>query len=175
MSNQKLTLEQSRAKAKAFWKECKPVTSHEYADRKGVIIDHERAHGDCLAIRGLDSEKKICTIQTISPDGSKKLFLKESIARGAYYSIGKPTDGVLYICEGWATGKSIHAATGHAVAVAFSSGNLGEVARIMRDKFPDITLVIAADNDKNRNAIKKAEEAALQYDAWVVFPEFTYD
>ncbi len=175
MSSQKLTPEQSRAKAKAYWNKGKPNISHEYAGKKGVTIDRERVYYDLLLIPGLDADNQICTVQTISPDGSKKLFLKGSIARGAYYSIGKSTDGILYICEGWATGKSIHAATGHAVAVAFSSANLGEVARIMREEFPEITLVIAADNDKNCNAIKKAEEAALQYDAWVVFPEFTDD
>ncbi len=174
MSQQKLALEQSRAKAQAFWNKCKPTTSHAYAVKKGVTIDRERVYDDLLLIPGLDADNEICTVQMIQPDGTKR-FLKGCKAKGVHYFIGKPVDGVLYICEGWATGKTIHAATSHAVAVAFSSVFFKEIARIMREKFPDITLVIAADNDKNCNAIKKAEEAALQYDAWVVFPEFADD
>ena len=38
----------------------------------------------------------------------------------------------LVICEGFATGASIHEATGHAVAVAFNAGNLQAVAVALR-------------------------------------------
>ena len=174
MSSQKLTPEESRTIAKKFWFKGEPSAEHTYADKKGVPTDGTRVYGEILQIPGYNADKQLCTVLSIFPNGDKR-FLNGTIAKGAFCPIGKPTDGTLYICEGWATGMSIHAATGHAVAVAFSSSNLGEVARLMRDRFPNITLIIAADNDKNGNAIKKAEEAALQYDAWVVFPEFTDD
>ena len=174
MSSQKLTPEESRTKAKKFWLKATPGFDHPYALKKGVSTDGTRVYGELLLIRGYDADKQLCTVLRIYPNGDKR-FLSGTIAKGAYYAIGIPTDGILYICEGWATGMSIRAATGHSVAVAFSCGNLGEVVRLMRERFPHITLIIAADNDKNGNAIKKAEEAALQYDAWVVFPEFTDD
>lgn len=175
MSQQRLTPEQSRAKAQAYWEKCKPITSHEYAVKKGVKIGLERTFGELLVIPGLDAHKQICTVQTINADGTQKHFLKGCIAKGVYWPIGTPAEGVLYICEGWATGKTIHGATGNAVAVAFSSVFFEEVTRIMREKFPEITLVIAADADKNGNAIRQAEEAALLHNAWVVFPEFADD
>lgn len=174
MSKQKPTREQSRETAKEFWLKGTPDAEHDYADEKGVPTNGTRVYDEILQIPGYDAEKQLCTVLRIYPNG-KKLFLSGTIAKGAYYAVGKPTDGVLYICEGWATGMSIHAATGHAVAVAFSSSNLGEVAKLMREKFPEITLVIAADNDPNGDAIKKAEEAALKYDALVVVPEFADD
>ena len=174
MSSQKPTPEESRTKAMKFWLKGVPNAKNVYADEKGVPTDGTRVYGELLLIPGYDADKQLCTVLRIYPNGDKR-FLSGTIAKGAYYAIGIPTDGILYICEGWATGMSIRAATGHAAAVAFSSGNLGEVVRLMREKFPHITLIIAADNDKNGNAIKKAEEAALQYDAWVVFPEFADD
>lgn len=174
MSKQKPTPEESRKIAKEFLLKGTPDTDHAYAHKKGVPTNGTRVYGELLLIPGYDADKQLITMLRIFPNGDKR-FLSGTIAKGAYCPIGKPTDGTLYICEGWATGMSIRAATGHAVAVAFSSGNLGEVARIMRQRFPYITLIIAADNDSNGNALKKAEEAALQIDALVVFPEFADD
>jgi len=51
------------------------------------------------------------------------------------------------VCEGYATGATIHEATGLAVIVAFDAGNLLPVARFFREKKPDWLIVIAADND----------------------------
>ena len=40
------------------------------------------------------------------------------------------------LAEGLATGSTLHAATGEAVAICFNCGNLEPVARALRDKFP---------------------------------------
>ena len=47
----------------------------------------------------------------------------------------KPKGGKLIVCEGYATGASLHDATGEAVAVAFNSGNLEAVALDLRAKY----------------------------------------
>ena len=51
------------------------------------------------------------------------------------------------VCEGYATGASIHEATGQAVAVAFNAGNLQAVAVALRAKYPCLTITIASDDD----------------------------
>jgi hypothetical protein len=123
-----------------------------------------------------NADKKLTCIQKIDPDpkpGEKeKKFEYGCQAKGCYYPIGKPTDSTLVIVEGWATGKSIHLATGLAVAVAFSSGNLPNVARLMRENHPDFEIVLAPDNDENRHAIEIAESAARQHHCQVVMPQF---
>ena len=53
----------------------------------------------------------------------------------------------LYVCEGYATGATIHEASGKAVAIAFDEGNLLLVAQSLQKKLPNIQIVIAADND----------------------------
>ena len=51
------------------------------------------------------------------------------------------------ICEGYATGASIHEASKETVIVAFDSGNLLPVATSFREKFPSKIIIIAADDD----------------------------
>lgn len=53
------------------------------------------------------------------------------------------------MCEGFATGASIHECTGHAVAVAFNAGNLSTVAMALRIKYPSFKIIIAADDDRH--------------------------
>ncbi|MBL4575584.1 MAG: toprim domain-containing protein [Opitutaceae bacterium] len=104
---------------------------------------------------------KLHSIQFISPDGGKKFLFGGSI-RGCYYGIGKPCD-VLLIAEGFATGASLHEATGHAVAVAFNAGNLLPVAKSLKEKMPHVQIIICADNDtktEGNPGVSKAQEAA---------------
>jgi hypothetical protein len=75
-----------------------------------------------------------------------KRFMPGGRVKGCYYAIGKP-QGVLIVCEGFATGASIFECTGHAVAVAFNAGNLEAVAVALRRKYPDYKIVVAADDD----------------------------
>lgn len=82
---------------------------------------------------GFGVSRVLHTLQFILPDGSKR-FLSGGRISGCYYAMGRPA-GVLLLCEGYATGATLHQATGHAVAVAFNCGNLPVVARALRAKF----------------------------------------
>lgn len=75
-----------------------------------------------------------------------KRFLSDGRLSGRYLPIGKP-DGTPCIVEGYATGASIPEAAGCVVAVAFNAGNLRPVARTLRAKFPDLRLIVCADDD----------------------------
>jgi phage/plasmid primase-like uncharacterized protein len=61
---------------------------------------------------------------------------------------GKPKQGMpLLVAEGYATGATLHEATGLPVAVAFNAGNLLAVAKAYRTADPSRPIVIAGDND----------------------------
>jgi putative DNA primase/helicase len=92
-----------------------------------------------------DTAGTVHSLQTIAPDGNK-MFMSGGRIKGCYFGIGKPK-GALIVCEGFATGASIHECTGHAVAVAFNAGNLEAVAVALRIKYPDFKIIIAADDD----------------------------
>ena len=81
-----------------------------------------------------DADGEIWSLQTIDADGGK-LFMPGGRKRGCMFAIGEPGDRIV-IAEGFATGASIHEATGLCVAVAFDAGNLEPVAKAIRAKRP---------------------------------------
>jgi putative DNA primase/helicase len=81
----------------------------------------------------------------------------------------------LCIAEGWATGATIHEATGHPVAVAFFTENLEPVARALRERFPDLRLILCADDDAatpGNPGLTKAKEAACTVGGRLAVPDF---
>jgi putative DNA primase/helicase len=93
-----------------------------------------------------DTEGTLHSLQFILPAGRKK-FLRGGRVSGCYYAIGKPKR-VLCIAEGFANAATIYQATGYAVVVAFTAGNLKAVAEALRAKYPDVRLIICADDDR---------------------------
>ncbi|MBL0168493.1 MAG: toprim domain-containing protein, partial [Propionivibrio sp.] len=75
----------------------------------------------------------------------------------------------------FATGASIHEATGYPVAVAFNAGNLEPVAKALRAKFPDLRLIVCADDDvgtAGNPGMTKATAAARAVGALLAVPDF---
>lgn len=120
---------------------------HPYLQKKQV-----KAFGLRLGDRGvllvpmLDKHANTRGLQRIMPDG-KKLFHKGVDPRGLFHFIDGDRSS-MYICEGYATGASIHMATGQGVIVAFNCGNLEHVATAAKEIFPQAKIVLAADDDK---------------------------
>ncbi|QEZ48945.1 toprim domain-containing protein [Cupriavidus oxalaticus] len=83
------------------------------------------------------------------------------------------------IAEGWATGVSIHQATGRPVLCAMSAGNMLAVAQAIHSRDPLRRLLLAGDNDdhpdnpQRRNAGKEAAmQAARAIGAIWTMPRF---
>lgn len=127
------------------WTAATPCTQHDYLARKGIKPNGVKIEGDKLLIPMRDTEGTIHSVQTITPQGTK-MFMSGGRVKGCYFGIGKPK-GALIVCEGFATGASIHECTSHAVAVAFTAGNLETVAVALRTKYPAVKIIIAADDD----------------------------
>jgi putative DNA primase/helicase len=127
------------------WTAATPCTQHDYLTRKGIQPHGAKMEGDKLLIPMRDTAGTVHSLQTIAPDGTK-MFMSGGRVKGCYFGIGKPK-GALIVCEGFATGASIHECTGHAVAVAFNAGNLEAVAVALRGKYPSLKIIIAADDD----------------------------
>jgi putative DNA primase/helicase len=116
------------------------------------------------------------SLQTIAADG-RKLWIPKSRTAGCYFAIGHLQPGArLLVCEGFATGATLHEATGDAVAVAFTAGNLLRVAQALREKYPEAALTIAADDDhatKGNPGLTLATKAARAVGALLAVPDFT--
>jgi putative DNA primase/helicase len=160
-------------RAAAIWTAAAPAPGdHPYLTAKGIAPHGIRVNDDGrLVVPVRDADGNLDSLQFIADDGGKK-FLTGGKVSGCYYSIGKP-DGVLCIAEGYATGASIHEATGQAVAVAFTANNLEPVARALRGKCPDVQIVVGGDRDESRTGQDKAEAAARAVSGFVAIPPET--
>lgn len=100
-----------------------------------------------------------------------KDFLPGGGLAGLFWWIGAKTEKVL-ICEGFATGGTLHEESGYRVYVAFTANNLLAVGRIVREKLPDAEIVFAADNDQTPGnpGLTKATEAARAVGGSVAVP-----
>ena len=149
-------------------------TQHGYAKAKGVPCYGVRIDSaGALIVPMRDTAGTLHSLQTIAPDGDKRLHPGGRV-KGCYHSIGKP-DGVLIVCEGYATGASIHECTGHAVAVAFNAGNLEAVALALRAKYAALKIIIAADDDHltdGNPGMSKARAAAQAVGGLLAVPAF---
>ena len=137
-ADQQRRQEQAKASAMQAWEAAGDCTGHPYLQRKGVHGYGLRQYGGLLMIPLRDTSGTLHSIQTITPDGDKR-FQAGGRVRGCYHAIGKPA-GVIVVCEGYATGASIHEVTGHAVAVAFNAGNLQAVAQALHRRCTGATL-----------------------------------
>lgn len=163
---------EAATKAAGIWERAQPASpDHPYAVRKGVSVSGLREHEGQLVIPMRDATSALCSLQFIAPDSGKR-FLPGGRVKGCFHMIGEP-DTTLCICEGWATGASIHAATGHAVAVAFNAGNLQPVAVALRAKYPDAKIILCGDADQSGGGQMAAHKAAKTVNGVVALPAFT--
>ncbi|RCV90484.1 toprim domain-containing protein [Billgrantia montanilacus] len=122
--------------------------SHPYLIAKGIEAPGLKQKGPLLVAPMTDGQT-IVNYQTIAPDGNKR-FLAGARKQGCYFALGHLSDR-LVICEGVATAISIHMAYDCAVAAAMDCGNLKPVALNLRQRHPDLPIVVMADNDYHRD------------------------
>jgi putative DNA primase/helicase len=128
---------------------------HPYLNKKGikphgVLVDS----GGKLVVPVLDAKGRVSSLQTIAAEGEKR-FHPGGRVQGCSYTIGEHEEDIgevesdrrVVVCEGFATGASIHEATGIPTVVAFNAGNLEAVAKVTRKRHPKARIAVAADND----------------------------
>ncbi|WP_158601027.1 MobF family relaxase [Teichococcus wenyumeiae] len=175
--------ERAAKMAQRLWAGSAPATSHPYLAAKGVQahgLRQDRRGRLLVPVRGVDG--RLWGVQRVDVDGTK-LFLKGARTEGGHALIGgRPKPGAsLLVVEGYATGATLHEATGLPVAVAFNAGNLLAVAKAYRTADPSRPIVIAGDNDHHlpRRAVplpnvgkEKAEAAAAAVRGVAALPSF---
>lgn len=169
---------EAQAAAGMIWNTAKLAPDeHPYLVRKHIKANGAKLHNGALVIP-LRADGKTHSLQFIDENGGKR-FLTGGRVSGCYFSIGNPKGAAaLCIAEGFATGATIHEATGYPVAVAFNAGNLLAVAKAMRDKFPDMPIILCADDDyrtEGNPGMTKATEAARSVGGLLAIPDFGTD
>ncbi|QFT86666.1 DNA primase TraC [Halomonas sp. THAF12] len=159
-------------RARALWARAMQSQGHPYPLRKGVSTGWTRQLGHLLLVPLTDGSGLV-NVQTIAGDGTKR-FLNGGRKKGCYHPIGSfDTSKPLLICEGWATGMTLHEATGSAVACAMDAGNLLPVARYLRNRYPGASIIVACDNDHatpGNPGITKGKAAAEAVGGRAIWP-----
>lgn len=125
----------------------------------------------------------VWALQRITPDGNK-LYLPGARKTGLYHRIDGSED-VFIVCEGYATGLSVHAGTGATVFVAFDCDNLDSVVNFARGEARGKPVIVAADNDWETAAkphmngknpgLEMAADLERRYAVPFIKPEFPLD
>ena len=152
-----------------------------YATLGGAGADSDA--GSWLLVPLVDAAGKLWNVQRIAPTvleggAPSKLFTKGARKSGLWHVLGALQGaGTALLAEGYATGASLHQATGLPVVVAFDAGNLLPVAKALQQAYPGLVLVVCGDDDTataertGRNpGREKAEAAARAVGGVAVFP-----
>jgi len=161
--------------AAEVWERCEPATTaHPYIVKKqaaGVALDSLRVlpAGDSLTIKG-ERMAGALVVPVMQPDGTlsslqfitatDKLNLPGHSVNGRFIVGELMPGGVAYICEGIGTAWACWQATGAAAVVCFGAGNMGKVAKTLREHDPSARLVIVPDIGKEKQAADIAAEVA---------------
>ncbi len=176
-ADQRSRYREAAGRAQAIWDKAPMATSdHPYLTRKQIpALGLKQGRNGELISPILNDRAEIQSLQFISGDGTKR-FLSGGQTAGGFYRIAATSFRIgeaLCICEGFATGASVHLATGYAVLIAFNAGNLEAVARLARAKHPDRQIIVCADNDANNSentGLTKARAAAEAVNALLAVP-----
>lgn len=161
--------------AKRLWRDARRADpAHPYLVAKGVRAYGLRQSGDVLLVP-LTCDGQLVNLQRIKPDGGKR-FLFGGMVKGVCSVLGIIADGKpLYLCEGMATGATIHESTGAAVACAMNAGNLLAAGQRLQRQHPDAVLIVAGDDDRmteGNPGRTAAIKAAAVLGCGLVFPDW---
>ena len=167
----------ARARAAALWERARPGVDarHPYLVKKQVPAIGLRQLGNLLVAPVRDGDGALLSLEFLNPEGGKT-FLKEGAVEGGHHWLGDPAGArAILVCEGYATGASLHEACGWPVAVAFGAGNLFDVAKDLQRRYPDAARVIAGDDDRHtpgNPGRRHAEETARRVNGAAIRPDF---
>jgi len=169
------------AKAQLTWRAYEPSGHSPYLTRKGIGGHGVRYHpSGTIAVPMMDERGQLWALQIIrGPDRGtkpeKQYWPRGCQTGGKFHAIGGTPRGVTLLCEGYATGATLHEATGLPVVVAFSAGNLVPVAKLLAKTYKGVRLLVCADDDYRTTGnpgLATAQTAALAVDGRWVAPAF---
>ncbi len=155
------------------------TADHDYLIRKHIPADGFKVYKGSILAELRDLSDTLHSLQFIKSDGGK-FFLTGGRIKGLFHAFGSLDSAqTVYMAEGLATACTVHQWQQAPVLACMNAGNLLPVGLAVRQEYPAIKMVFAADNDRNNplgNIGKiKAEEAARIVGGSVLLPEFGED
>ncbi|MFM4898721.1 primase-helicase zinc-binding domain-containing protein [Aeromonas caviae] len=181
---QQIKRQKAARRAADILRDCKPGQSPYLAHKhlswpSGLLnstlirVGEEAFPAGSLVVPLYNETGELVNVQLIRHDGVRH-YLAGGQKQAACHRI--PGGALVAVCEGYATGLSIHLATGATVYCAMDAGNLLAIAQVVRgmdDPLQPCRLWLAADNDATTTGNPgktKAEQAAAAVGAVVALP-----
>jgi putative DNA primase/helicase len=146
MENQK----NAAIRANEIWNTSEPASpKHLYLQHKQIPAFTAHQSGNALVLPICDIQGQLWSLQFIYPNG-RKILLPGGAKKGNFIAInGTLSASRILICEGFATGATLALTnTSDCVIAAIDAGNLQSVALSIRQRYPNATIVICADDDR---------------------------
>ncbi|MCG5548890.1 toprim domain-containing protein [Halorhodospira halochloris] len=164
--------QEAAARAADLWSKTRPADpSHPYLQAKDVPPLNARQLKGALVLPVYGFDRCLTSLQFIAPDGAKKL-LTGGRKGGCFIPVaGKAATATrLLLCEGWATGATLHQLDPAAlVLAAVDAHNLQAVAVGAHRAWPQLPIVVCADRDPVGES--KARAAAIAVGGLVAMPQ----
>ncbi|MGY0903366.1 LPD7 domain-containing protein [Klebsiella pneumoniae] len=169
-ARQQAYAEKARAASQLYDQLAPATDSHPYLMRKGVSADPALrvTRNNRLVVPFYNQDGEFQSLQYIAEDGEKKLYSEAPKAGNFFITGGMPVNGqpILY-AEGYATARSLTAATGFPVVMAIDAGNMRTIAEGFGQRFPDSPHFFMADMDLKKNDNKDDLYLAIQSSRFV--------
>ncbi|MCK9622022.1 MAG: toprim domain-containing protein [Methylobacter sp.] len=168
--NRRIKRSEAAVFSQNIWSLANECISHTYLTKKRVkSYGLKAATNGILLVPIYNRFGALVNLQRIYADGTKK-FMTGAEITGCFFMIEGESDTII-ICEGYATGASIHEHYGCTVVVAFNAGNLPAVAKSIAEIYRGNEIIIAADNDESGVGERKAKEACLAIGCSYIMPD----
>lgn len=177
--------ERAARRAQGLWSKLAPSGESAYLERKGVGAYGLRfsPKSGAAVVPVCDAGGRIHGLQILRPSGSERQPAKQfwptgMVKRGHFHLFGGSPVMMVLVAEGYATGATLHAATGYPVAVAFDAGNLAPVCQALRKRYKGAKILVCADDDSfsdGNPGITAASTAAVACDGAWVAPTWSTD
>ncbi|EJN3746390.1 hypothetical protein NPX25_004522, partial [Escherichia coli] len=174
--------QKARTSAQRYKRTAQAGHDHPYLQKKGVQAARG-VHIDTrqgLVIPLYNTDGQIRSIQTIDPEGNKRLA-KDAEKAGNFFVVGGSLkdNHPIVLAEGYATAASCAMALRHPVVMTVDSGNLVKVAENLHTRYPGSPMLFLGDDDLPKpgrpgNPGKEAAEKAARLTRGTAFvPQFT--
>lgn len=154
---EKEKLDKSKTRSAEIWIKSNPEGSHPYFERKGIKAPADVRYSKddqgnaAIVVPYRSVEGTIQAIQYVNNNPPpNKFWAFETTPNSAFFEFeGTVSPTVVYLCEGIATAASVWLSESKA-ATTLSCGaswNIPKVAKVIREKFEDIEIVVCLDDD----------------------------
>lgn len=125
-------------------------SAHQYVKSKKInpFMSRVNESTGALIVPMLNHDGLLASIQQIYQNG-KKMFLTDGKVAGTFLTLDElaHNDKRVFICEGYATGCTIHEISNCITVICWNANNLESAAKYCAIKYPDSQIFICADND----------------------------